>query len=131
MQRISPQTAELVERWLTEHLDTPSSQQRGPSTRLRPEPAAQLPGGTSTRLASATLAELLEAVRIVLACRPVLAQAAGRLSTYDQFRLTLDLLRTAPRVTSPCERPAQEVHVKAAARTQRTCPTLRRRRPVR
>ncbi len=111
MHPIPSQTAELVERWLAEQLGTPSS--------VRP--------ATPTHLASETAPDLLEAVRMVLACRPALARAARRLSAYDQFRLTLELCRAAARVAAPY----QQNEVKAA-HTQRTCFALRRgrRRPA-
>ena len=69
-------SAEQIERWLVEHLtDTSGEVARLPrsSTRAELSPPARCPRPS-----------------------PSLAEAARRLSAYDQFRLTLELVRTAP-----------------------------------
>jgi hypothetical protein len=90
----------LVERWLVEHLCPSSTVVEG-----------------ATRLPSLTVSELLAAVRTVLAVRPALAQAAHQLSVFDQFRLTLELVRASG--LAPDSRPdlAQPAAVMATRRT--------------
>ena len=78
LESIPSPAADLVERWLTERLSPHSFVEEGP-----------------TILPSRAPSELLDVVRVVLLRRPALAQAARRLSTYDQFRLTLELVRAA------------------------------------
>ena len=72
--QLPPAVAEQIERWLVERL--------GASSKI-PGAAADAP--------SLTASELLEIVRNVLVRRPALGPTAVRLSTYDQFRVTLEL----------------------------------------
>src|SRR5437879_4983919 len=118
MPRIHPEPTpspltELVEHWLAEHLRPPTSG-----------------AAAKTRLPSGTLPDLLDTVRTVLLHRPVLAQAARQLSTFDQFRLTLEPVRAAGLAPDPRPGLAEPICVTAARRSA-ACFTRRpgRRRP--
>ena len=102
--------ADLVERWLAERLSPRSLVEEG-----------------ATGLPSRTVSELLDDVRVVLLRRPTVAQAARRLSAYDQFRLTLELVRAA--VSQGEARPAlSEPFGVPAARASAECSALARTR---
>ena len=110
---IPPPAVELVERWLAEHLSVPSTVVE-----------------SATRLPMRTISELFDAVRTVLAGRPALAQAARQLSAFDQFRLTLELVRAAGLAPDPRPGLAAPICVPATRRSD-ACFTQRpgRRRP--
>ena len=114
LESIPSPAADLVERWLTERLSSHSFVEEG-----------------ATGLPSRTVSELLQAVRVVLLRRPTLAQAARRLSAYDQFRLTPELVRAAvperearPALSEPFRPPV----VLTSAVCSTRAPSRRRRR---
>ena len=105
MERVHPDpirlpAAELVERWLVEHLCVPSTVVE-----------------SATRLSMRTVSELFDAVRTVLARRPALARAARQLSAFDQFRLTLELVRAAGLAADPRPGLAAPICVPASRRS--------------
>jgi len=95
--------SEAIERWLAQHLLDRYS-----------------PSASPARVPRCSRATLLAAVRDILDSRPVLAQAARRLSTHEQLRLTLDLLEAAT---------VSERHGVASLRGRSACHRRHRGRP--
>jgi len=107
--------ADLLERWLAAHLLDPASPTPQPTT-----------------LPRQTTVERLVLLQDILEQRPALAHAARRLAMYDQFRLTLELLRGTRQPAATRADTAAGPHAVISQPLMARCfarPAGRRRRP--